>query len=52
MHYKLFEWCIVPFELMNALGVFTHVMNQLFEDLLDQRLAVFLDNILILGTIA
>ena len=52
MQYGLFEWCVVPFGLTNAPGVFMHIMNWLFEDLLDQGVVVFLDNILIYSNTA
>ena len=52
MHYGLFECFIVPFGLTSAPGVFMHIMNQLFEDLLDQGVVVFLDDILIYSTMA
>ena len=41
-----------PFGLTNAPGILTHIVNQLFEDLLDQGVVVFLDNILIYSTMA
>ena len=45
--YGLFKWCVVPFRLTNMPSVFMRVMNQLFADLLNQGIVVFLDNILI-----
>ena len=51
MHYRLLEWHVVPFGLTNAPGVLMHIMNQLFEDLLDQGL-VFFGNILIYSNMA
>ena len=45
--YRLFEWRVVPFGLTNAPSVFMRIMNRLFADLLDQGVAVFLDDILI-----
>ena len=47
MHYGLFEWRVIPFGLTNTPEVFMHVMNWLFEDLLDQGVVVFLNDILI-----
>ena len=52
MCYGLFEWHVVPFGLTNAPGVFMCIMNQLFEDLLDQGVVVFLDDILIYSNMA
>ena len=42
----------VPFGLTNAPGVFMHIMNWLFEDLLDQGVVVFLDDILVYSNMA
>ena len=50
MHYGLFESCVVLFGLTNTPGVFMHIMNRLFEDLLDQVVIVFFDDILIYST--
>ena len=52
MQYVLFEWRVVLFGLTNASGVFMYFMNWLFKDLLDQRVVVFLDNILVYSNIA
>ena len=35
MNYRFFEWFVVLFGHTNALGVFMHIMNWLFKDLLD-----------------
>ena len=47
MRYGLFEWHVVPFGLTNTPRVFMYVLNQLFEDILDQGVVVFLEDILI-----
>ena len=52
MRYGLFEWHVVPFGLTNTPRVFMYVLNQLFEDMLDQGVVVFLDDILIYSNIA
>ena len=44
--------CVIPFGLTNTPGVFIHVMNRLFEDLLDQGVVAFLDDILIYSNTA
>ena len=45
-------WHVVPLGLTNAPGVFMRVINRLFKDLLDERVVVFLDDILICITTA
>ena len=45
--YGSFEWCVMPFELTNAPAVFQHLINNIFADLLDIYVLVYLDNILI-----
>ena len=49
MRYGFFERCVVPFGLTDAFGGFMHIMNWLFEDLLDQGVILFLDSILMYG---
>ena len=44
--YGFLEWRVVLLDLTNALSSFIRVMNHLFFDLLDQRVVIFLDNIL------
>ena len=45
--YGSFEWCVMPFGLTNAPAAFQHLMNNIFSDLLDICILVYLDNILI-----
>jgi hypothetical protein len=45
--YGHFEYCVMPFGLTNAPAVFQHLMNDIFSDLLDTSVIVYLDDILI-----
>ena len=45
--YGSFKWCIMPFGLTNAPTTFQHFMNDVFGDLLDVCILVYLDDILI-----
>ena len=45
--YGSFEWLVVPFGLSNAPATFQHFMNDIFHDLLDVCIVVYLDDILI-----
>ena len=45
--YGSFEWLILPFGLTNAPAAFQHFMNDIFSDLLDVSMIIYLDNILI-----
>jgi len=45
--YGAFEWSVMPFGLTNAPATFQRFMNDLFSDLLDVCIVVYLDNILI-----
>ena len=45
--YKSFEWCVMPFGLTNASAAFQRLMNNVFLDLLDICVLVYLDDILI-----
>ncbi|KAF8761557.1 Reverse transcriptase (RNA-dependent DNA polymerase) [Rhizoctonia solani] len=45
--YGLFEYLVMPFGLTNALAAFQHFMNDLFRDLIDVTMVIYLDNILI-----
>ena len=46
-HYSSFKWHIMVFGLTNAPTTFQHFMNDIFSDLLDVCMLVYLDNILI-----
>ena len=45
--YGTFEWHVMPFGLCNAPSTFQRVMNNVFFDLLDHGLLIYLDDILI-----
>ncbi|KAJ3537203.1 hypothetical protein NMY22_g5693 [Coprinellus aureogranulatus] len=45
--YGSFEWCVMPFGLSNAPAAFQRFMNDIFSDLLDVYVIVYLDDILI-----
>ncbi|QRW17320.1 Retrotransposable element Tf2 protein [Rhizoctonia solani] len=45
--YGLFEYLVMPFGLTNALAAFQHFMNDLFRDLIDVTVIIYLDDILI-----
>ena len=45
--YGSFEWLVMPFGLTNAPASFQRFMNDIFSDLLDVNVTVYLDDILI-----
>ena len=45
--YGSFKWCVMPFGLTNAPAAFQRFMNDIFSDLLDVNVTVYLDDILI-----
>ncbi|QRW23207.1 Retrotransposable element Tf2 protein [Rhizoctonia solani] len=45
--YGLFEYLVMPFGLTNAPAAFQHFMNDLFRDLIDVTVVIYLDDILI-----
>uniref|UniRef100_A0A2D4KDR6 ribonuclease H n=1 Tax=Micrurus paraensis TaxID=1970185 RepID=A0A2D4KDR6_9SAUR len=47
MRYGHFEYTMMPFGLTNAPAVFMHFMHNVFCDLLDQFVVIYLDDILI-----
>ena len=46
-HYGSFKWLVMPFGLTNGPAAFQQFMNDIFGDLLDQCIVVYLDDILI-----
>ena len=46
-HYSSFEWLVMPFGLTNAPSTFQRFMNDIFSDLLDVHVIIYLDDILI-----
>ena len=46
-HYGLFEWSVMPFGLTNAPAAFQWFMNDIFSNLLDVCVIIYLDDILI-----
>ena len=46
-HYGSFEWMVMPFGLTNAPAAFQRFMNDIFNDLLDMCIIIYLDDILI-----
>ena len=47
MRYGLYKWVVMPMGLMNAPAMFMQTMNNLFLDILNSGVAVFLDDILV-----
>jgi hypothetical protein len=45
--YGLFETLVMPFGLTNAPATFQHFMNDIFRDMLDTKVVIYLDDILI-----
>jgi len=45
--YSSFEWLVIPFGLSNAPLAFQRFMNDIFSDVLDVFVVIYLDNILI-----
>ena len=45
--YGHFEYNIMPFGLMDAPAVFRHMMNNVFQEFLDQFVIIYIDDILI-----
>ena len=50
--YRLYKWIAMPMGLMNEPATFMQAMNNLFLDMLDKGVVVFLDDILIYSIMA
>ena len=46
-HYRSFEWYVMPFSLTNAPMAFQQFMNDIFSDILDVCVMIYLDDVLI-----
>ena len=46
-HYGSFEWLVMPFGLTNAPAAFQRFMNDIFSDMVDVSVVIYLDDILI-----
>ena len=46
-YYGLYKWTVLLMGLTNALAMFMRAMNNLFTDLLDRGIIVFLDDVLV-----
>ena len=46
-HYRSFEFLVMPMGLTNALATFQHFMNDIFQDMSDLFVMVYLDDILV-----
>ena len=44
---RTFEWLVLPLGLTNAPATFQKLMNSVFSDMLDERLLVYLDDLLV-----
>ena len=51
MRYSLYKWVVMPMGLTNAPATFMQTMNNLFSNMLDSGMAVFLDDILVYSCI-
>src|SRR6202041_546114 len=46
-HYGSFEWMVMPFGLTNTPAAFQHFMNDIFADMVNVCVIIYLDNILV-----
>ena len=47
MHYGHFEYLVMPFGLANAPATFQNMMKEIFKDMIDLGIVIYLDDILI-----
>ena len=45
--YGTFRWLVLPLGLTNAPATFQKLMNSVFNDMLDERVLVYLDDLLV-----
>ena len=45
--YGTFKWLVLPLGLTNSPATFQKLMNSVFSDMLDKRLLVYLDDLLV-----
>ena len=50
--YRSFEFLVMPFGLCNALTMFTMLMNNIFDEYLDEFVIIYIDNILMYSKVA
>ena len=46
-HYRSFEYLVMPFGMTNSAAIFQHFMNDIFRDMADIFVIVYLDDILV-----
>ena len=47
IRYGTYEWLIMPLGLTNASSIFWELMHSVFHDMLDEKLLVYLDDLLV-----
>jgi hypothetical protein len=47
MHYNHYKYFAMPFGMANTLAIFQNMMNEILRDLIDNRVIVYIDQMLI-----